>query len=36
MHYKRQGIMVDFMNDEEREFQKALKEHLEKRGNGAK
>jgi len=34
MYYKHQGVMIDFMDDSEREFQAALKEHLAK-GNGA-
>ena len=35
MHLRRQGIMVDFMTESEREFQSALKAHLESK-NGVK
>jgi hypothetical protein len=36
MHLKNQGVLVDFMTEKEREFQAALKAHLETQGNGVK
>jgi hypothetical protein len=34
MHYQKSGMLVDFMNEEEREFQEKLKEYVQKRNNG--
>jgi hypothetical protein len=31
MNFKKQGLLVDFMNDTEREFQEALRAHIEER-----
>jgi hypothetical protein len=36
MYYQHKGLMVDFMNDEEREFQAKLKEYIAGRKNGNK
>ncbi len=34
IHYQKSGLLVDFMNDEEREFQNRLKEYMGKQSNG--
>lgn len=36
MHMRRQGLMVDFMNEKERDFQDSILEHLRKKRNGEK
>jgi hypothetical protein len=34
MQFRRAGLMVDFMTEKEREFQRAIKEHMNKERNG--
>lgn len=36
MYYKKQGLLVDFMTEDERKFQAELKKHLESKRNGVK
>lgn len=36
MHYQKSGLLVDFMTDDEREFQRRLKEYEQNRNNGGR